>query len=42
MAALIGSLQPYDPASDWKLYQLSITNFLAAQSEPQAFHSSKL
>ena len=30
MAALIGSLQPYDPASDWKLYELSITNFFAA------------
>ena len=30
MAALIGSLQPYDPATDWKLYEISITNFFAA------------
>ena len=30
MAALIGSLQPNDPASDWKLYEISITNFFAA------------
>lgn len=30
MAALIGALQPYDPATDWKLYELSVTNFFAA------------
>ena len=30
MAALIGSLQPYDPASDWKLYEITGTNFFAA------------
>ena len=30
MAALIGSLQPYNFASDLKLYELSITNFFAA------------
>ena len=30
MAALIGSLQPYNPASDWKLYKISITKFFAA------------
>ena len=30
MTALIGLLQPYDPASDWKLYEMSDTNFFAA------------
>ena len=30
MAALTGSLQLYDPASDWKLYEISFTNFSAA------------
>ena len=28
--AFIGSLQPYDPATYWRLYELSITNFFAA------------
>ena len=30
MAALIGSLLPYDPATDWKLYEISVINFFAA------------
>ena len=29
-AALIGSLQPYDPSTDWRLYKLAVTNFFAA------------
>jgi hypothetical protein len=30
MATITGSLQPYDPSTDWKLYDLGLTNFFLA------------
>ena len=30
MATITGSLQPYDPSTDWRLYELSLTNFFLA------------
>jgi hypothetical protein len=32
MAALFGALQPYDPATDWALYELALKQFLAANN----------